>query len=378
MYTVVQILSAARIISVPFTNGGVTVQLTTGDQLMGTYDQLCKFRDANPDYAGWEAHHILESLDVERLGLGAFAPPYGQQICVLLPRKAHQRINSVLRRANPTGWSATSPELKWAYRDAYNLVGNYCGSSEALIFQELYNIFDAVLGDLVRQQDAAIARARGELQRVLNLISLEKGLHGTLVEGASPGLLQTAGFIASFANPLTAAAALVSPSSQAVIGGAVNLFNPTSMPEMSIWEKAQAHAQAARQALLHRDLASASAEIALSRAYFEKADLAFKTWRDNIELAGRRAEITIGVAAAVAAVAAIGVFVVEGAGATATAAAATGTATDAGVAESTETGKRIFLKMRIAVEEVIEAHSYEEEQIAETKLKRMILNPKGL
>jgi len=34
--------------------------------------------------------------------------------------------------------------------------------------------------------------------------------------------------------------------------------------------------------------------------------------------------------------------------------------------------------MRIAVEEVIEAHSYEEEQIAETKLKRMILNPKGL
>src|SRR4051812_32369355 len=99
MYTGSPIFSPPRVNWCPFTNGGVTVQLTTGDQLMGTYDQLCKFRDANPDYAGWEAHHIFESLDVERLGLGAFAPPYGQQICVLLPRKGHQRINSVLRRA---------------------------------------------------------------------------------------------------------------------------------------------------------------------------------------------------------------------------------------------------------------------------------------
>ncbi len=76
MYTVNQILTAAKIGSAPFTKGNVTVQLSAGNQLIGTYGELSKFRAANQaDYSGWEAHHIFETLDIDRLGLMLFAPP---------------------------------------------------------------------------------------------------------------------------------------------------------------------------------------------------------------------------------------------------------------------------------------------------------------
>ncbi len=145
-YTIPQLLMVAGIRHEPYTKArGERIFLTAAQQLIGTYADLRRFRQASIDYAGWEAHHIVEAQDLERLSVQQRFPPYEQQICVLLPKAAHtKRINSVLRKENPSHLQAAADDLKAAYRDAYWLMGDYCGGGERRIREELVKIADTV------------------------------------------------------------------------------------------------------------------------------------------------------------------------------------------------------------------------------------------
>ncbi|MBN9562615.1 MAG: hypothetical protein J0H14_18090 [Alphaproteobacteria bacterium] len=146
MYTVVEILLIA---GVKFrVNPGIPqgdVFLTDANQLIGTFENLDKFRTFEKEhYKGWHRHHVVEADDLDRLGVITSAPRYEDQLCVLLPEAAHaRRINSILRRANPTKWQASRGELRRAYADAYAVMGDYCGGGEAQIRAELLAIVDA-------------------------------------------------------------------------------------------------------------------------------------------------------------------------------------------------------------------------------------------
>jgi hypothetical protein len=121
------------------------VRLTAANQLIATFDGLKRFQASDRRYLGWQAHHIVESQDLDRLGVSARFPPRGQQICVLLPERAHVgRINSILRVQNPMGIQVKAMELRRAYGDAYALMGDYCGGGERSIRNELVSIVNAV------------------------------------------------------------------------------------------------------------------------------------------------------------------------------------------------------------------------------------------
>jgi hypothetical protein len=93
------------------------VFLTAANQLIGTYRALTRFRATHPEYTGWEAHHIVEARDLERLHIAHQFPVYEEQICVLIPKAAHgKRINSILNRQNPSGMMVNAHFLKQAYK----------------------------------------------------------------------------------------------------------------------------------------------------------------------------------------------------------------------------------------------------------------------
>jgi hypothetical protein len=121
------------------------VYITAANQLVGTYDNLKSFQRLSKEYSGWEAHHVVEKDDLDRLGVGSLFPAGGDQICVLIPERAHRgRINTILPRENPRRWSATAEELLEAYRSAYDLIGDYCGGGEKFIRHELVEIVKAI------------------------------------------------------------------------------------------------------------------------------------------------------------------------------------------------------------------------------------------
>src|SRR5262245_46122296 len=121
MIAAVEILRASSVRFEPYkTWSGVF--LTRGNQLIGSFKALKRFQELNRDYAHWQAHHILESVDLERLGVANKFPSREEQICVLIPERAHiGRINSILRHENPLRLSANAKELRVAYSRAYEL-----------------------------------------------------------------------------------------------------------------------------------------------------------------------------------------------------------------------------------------------------------------
>jgi hypothetical protein len=145
MYTTTEILLIAGIkYSVyPKWKAG-NVYMTRALQLIGAYKDLEAYRAYDRDYAGWHAHHVVEFDDLDRLGVQNHAPAYNDQLCVLLPERAHiGRISGTLRRENPTRYQATAKELRAAYAKVYDLVGDYCGGGEAKIRGELMAIVKA-------------------------------------------------------------------------------------------------------------------------------------------------------------------------------------------------------------------------------------------
>lgn len=146
MQTIPQILKSAGIRYQDYSQAPRQgIFLTAANQLIGSYNDLTRFSASRRAYAGWEAHHIVEAQDLDRLGIAQQFPAHKDQICVLIPRAAHRkRINSILRHSNPAAMIVNAFFLEEAYKDAYSLVGNYCGGGEKAIRSELLSIVSAI------------------------------------------------------------------------------------------------------------------------------------------------------------------------------------------------------------------------------------------
>ena len=212
-----------------------------------------------------------------------------------------------------------------------------------------------------------LMKARAELQKLERSIAMEKGLHETLLRQSSPNPLQTAAFVASMLNPVTAAGAFVNPANRPVLGAAVGMFSPVSRPELSIWKKAEDNARAANVALAGGDPVGAAAAIAIGQGHFLNANAQFQAWRDKIPLAGRRAELAIGAVAIAASIVAIGIFAIE-----ATAAAGATRAAGAAAAGNTSTGVRVATEIERGVRIVVSAETLAEEQAGEEIVRRVM------
>ena len=122
------------------------VFVTRANQLIGEHNTLKEFRKENPDYKDWDSHHIVEKQDLARLGIEAHMPHQNRQVCVLLPATAHQkRVNSILRRYLPRNILPSENDLLEAYQEAYDLIGNYCGSNKHRIRHELMALVRSIL-----------------------------------------------------------------------------------------------------------------------------------------------------------------------------------------------------------------------------------------
>lgn len=339
MYTIQQILVAAAIPTELKTSRGVAVRMTPGNQLIETYQKLLRYVAANPEYRGWEVHHIFEALDIARIGAELFSPVYEEQVCVLLPREAHHRINSMLRRENPTGLTATKAELAVGYAGAYAIVGNYCGSSEQIIQRELIAISRAVTSNLIDARNAAllaqVRELRKKLDELVRTIRLYKSLHESL--------LNLGGVLG-------------------VIGEAVNLVNSTARPDLSIWQKPEMFATATLRALSRADTAGAAASVTFLEAYTKKATAQLTAWQDSLPLAGRRTQLLVGAAAFAASIVLIGLEVV--------ALAAADTAVVTTAATGTTEATALATKVRIGVETIVNASTIVEEQAGEEMIEQ--------
>ena len=113
MLTVSELLDRAGIKYEPYAPAKVLpVYLTLGNQLIGTYAVLESYRtlDGTPKgnhwHQGWQAHHVVEKQDLARLQVEHLAASSDDQLCVLLPERAHiGRINSRLRKLRPLSGS---------------------------------------------------------------------------------------------------------------------------------------------------------------------------------------------------------------------------------------------------------------------------------
>ena len=139
-----ELLRASGITFAPFAASRVFI--SPASQLFGPYANLKDWQATTAAYFRWEAHHVLEKDDIKRLGAQHRFPSSNEQLCVLLPSSAHrERINQVLRSANPVGMIVSASDLVPAYVTAYQILGNYCGGGEAAIQGELMAIVRAAL-----------------------------------------------------------------------------------------------------------------------------------------------------------------------------------------------------------------------------------------
>src|SRR5688500_9517090 len=128
MITVSQVVSSSTIRYERFTkwqHNGVII--TPANQLIASYRDLNTGRPGDGSYAGWQAHHVLEHNHLSLLNVDERFPIYPLQTCVLIPKEAHERINSVFRRSVPEGMLLRPADLLDAYADAYQLIGDYSG-----------------------------------------------------------------------------------------------------------------------------------------------------------------------------------------------------------------------------------------------------------
>lgn len=142
------ILDAAGVKHATFwASGELSVYVSDANQLFAekrVFDSR-QFRK-NEAYAAWEAHHVVEAQDLQRLGVAFKLPRYDEQTCVLLPAGGHRgRINARLRALLPIGASIDESAVIEAYGDAYEMLGDYCGGGEGGITQELMAIVRATL-----------------------------------------------------------------------------------------------------------------------------------------------------------------------------------------------------------------------------------------
>ena len=135
-----EILRVSGISLEPFA-GWPNVYISSANQLLGPYRSIKRAQLRHRAYLGWEAHHIVEFTDLERLNVAGRFPSRDEQLCVLVPSEGHrQRINQILRSANPPGMKVNVDDLLRAYKSAYSILGNYSGGGEAAVCDELLRI----------------------------------------------------------------------------------------------------------------------------------------------------------------------------------------------------------------------------------------------
>jgi len=132
-----------------WSSGNSVVYISNANQLFSEkrfFDSSVFRNTFREEYKGWEAHHIVEDQDLIRLGIDHRFPPYEKQTCVLLPPGGHRgRINARLRTLLPIGIHIMNDDVLESYSDAYSTLGNYCGSSESAIYDELMAIVEYCL-----------------------------------------------------------------------------------------------------------------------------------------------------------------------------------------------------------------------------------------
>ena len=108
MFTVTDVLLTAGVkFSVYAGREPRNVYVTAANQLIGSYRHLEALRASDNNYNGWDAHHVVEDDDLHRLGVARTHLRVSDQLCLLIPERAHVgRINSILRRENPTKYRA--------------------------------------------------------------------------------------------------------------------------------------------------------------------------------------------------------------------------------------------------------------------------------
>ena len=125
--------------------GPYRVFMSRGEQLLGTYEALDSYRHqerahygGRADQPSWEAHHVFEDRELDYLGVRAKFPPRERCLCVLIPRAAHKRINSVFE-AHTRRFRDVSGILQ-GYRLAHSMLGDYSGSRPGTVAAELDRI----------------------------------------------------------------------------------------------------------------------------------------------------------------------------------------------------------------------------------------------
>jgi hypothetical protein len=162
-----------------------------------------------------------------------------------------------------------------------------------------------------RALQAAFDRIRNQLNELRNNLAREMSLHQTLLNQATPSAMQTATTVIGLSNPVTALPTLVNiavnPAMRPVVGAAVQQLNPAKHT-MAIWKPTQDALRAADAALQTRNPSMALAQLGIGLATFVKASQQLTAFREGTELAGRKAQVVIGVTAAVVALTAVAVF----------------------------------------------------------------------
>ena|SRR5690242_7914188 len=121
------------------------IWLTAGNQLVASYAALSRFAVVDPHYPGWRAHQVMDTHDLERLGVAAKLPSADQQVAVLLPQHAHiQRANSVCNRGSKQP-AITATDMLSAHAASCAFIGNYSGGGEQRIREELMAIARGIL-----------------------------------------------------------------------------------------------------------------------------------------------------------------------------------------------------------------------------------------
>jgi hypothetical protein len=127
-----------------------------------------------------------------------------------------------------------------------------------------------------------------------------------------------------------------------VVGPGVQMLNP-ARHKLDIWKPAQDALAAGEAAVQTRNAARALKELAVGRASYVKASEQLTAFRNGTELAGRRAQVLIGVTATLAALAAVAAY-------SATGVAATGAAATAGAGATTGAGAGTQVRVRVAAD----------------------------
>jgi hypothetical protein len=124
--------------------------LSRHNQILGSYVGLRQFRNThygeygkNDSQHSWEAHHILELNQLITFNIREKFPSDDDCLCVLIPKMAHIRINKDF--SSYTRKFTDMSFVLQGYKDAYSNLGNYTGSGESEIRQELYKLVEVSL-----------------------------------------------------------------------------------------------------------------------------------------------------------------------------------------------------------------------------------------